>query len=212
MSTLILPGQTGYSLGSWSDTTPNTSMFISRSTCDGTHATITVNMWQGPFPVIGQLLATSSVSNIPTVSNVAISGVNLDANGNGTISYLSAHAPVTDHADVGLAIIPQSEIPVLIPVSLPLVGTVFSLPQGQGANARVLTWQTLFPSAPATVVVQLQAAMPNPFSPTFGVLDQSTNVSGDLRFVTVQDFQLVRVAVTACSGGTLPSIIAKLGV
>jgi hypothetical protein len=210
---LLLPGQTGYSFGSWSDTTPATKLYVSRSASAAGTATLTVQVWEGPNPAAGQLLSTSGLTNVSNVVNQPITGVSLDASGKGTISYASA-ATVPAAVDAGVCLVPQAEIPVVVPVSLPAYGTAFELGSfgGSAPNGRTLTWQTVFPSAPSTVQVNLECAMANPVNPQFQVLDTSTSVTGDLRFVTVQNFQLVRLTVAACTGGNAPSIVGKVAI
>lgn len=70
----------------------------------------------------------------------------------------------------------------------------------QGVPA--ITWQTIFPSAPASITVNLQASSDGT---TYATIDSSTSVTSAMRSV-FGTYKFIRFTVSATAGGTLPTI------
>jgi hypothetical protein len=83
----------------------------------------------------------------------------------------------------------------------------------QGAdtqNSLAITWETEFPSAPATVEVHLEGALRDADSEYFQ-LAKSTVATGDVQTVNwgASKVNFIRVKVISSTGGTSPTIISK---
>jgi hypothetical protein len=212
---LLLPGQAGYSFGSFSDHVPTTKLFVLTSAVSSNVATITANIWEGPLPTTSQFITTNGLTRIPNVTNVAIASVAQNATtGVVTITFADVHsgtvAPGTDHA---MVLAPQIEVPELLSGigTPPVAGSAFAIGSfaGLNPNGRTIAWATEFPSQPSSVTMYLEAAIEN-LDAQYLVLDTSTNPAGDLRYVDVTKFNFVRIKVDAFSGGTAPSVIGKI--
>jgi hypothetical protein len=210
--TLLLPGQAGYSWGSFSDRVPTTKLFVLTSACNGSgHGTITANIWEGTLPTTSQLISTHGLTRVADVTNAAIVSVAQNATtGVVTIVYALAGSAVLAGTDTAMVLVPQVEVPEAMP-SAPQAGAAFALGSfaGLNTNGRTIAWKTSFPSAPSSVTMYLEAAIQN-VNAQYQVLDTSTNPAGDLRYVDVSKFNFVRVKVYATSGGSSPSVIAAI--
>jgi hypothetical protein len=219
---LLLPGQAGYCFGSFDDHIPTTKLLVNAtSESAGNAITLHVQVWEGPNPAASQLLTTQGLTNVPNVTNAVIGSVSLNTSGVGTIVVpdASAHGVQTLLADFGLALVPQVEVAeVLAPVgqATSVTSIAFAVPnygarqnEGRGVTAIVK-----FVSLPTTATVKLQGAIKNQDSEfadigTVATVATGAQVGGSLN---VQDinFEFYRLNVTSISGGTLPSLIAKL--
>lgn len=214
---LLLPGQAGYSWGSFNDHVPSCKIFALTSAVNGSNvATVTGKIWEGNVPTIASgfsIISTQGLARIANVTNVTISSISYNATtGVVTIVYPCTNALVVAGADSGLLLLPQQELPELLSgITPPQAGSAFALGSfaGLNTNGRTIAWKSEFPSAPASVTLYLEAALQN-VDAQYLVLDTSTNTAGDLRYVDVTKFNFVRVKVYAYSGGSSPSIIAAI--
>lgn len=208
---LLLPGVPGYAFGSKASG-PTTLMQVTKVALTSNVATVTVLVREGAIPTTSGLITitgTSTASGSFNVTNKAITGVSITAaTGVGTITFALTHADVAEIADAGQALVPVPEIGE----ALTNVSSVpFAVPEGSGhdTNELTITWSTRFPSAPAAVMMTLQAAMNN-IDAQYQTLDSSTSVTGDLRSITLTRFRFLRVTATNVSGGTNPTSIVEI--
>ncbi len=214
---LLLPGQAGYSWGSFNDHVPSCKIFALTSAVNGSNvATVTGKVWEGNVPTIASgfsIISTQGLARIANVTNVTITSISYNATtGVVTIVYPCTNSLVVSGADTGLILLPQQELPELLSgITPPQAGSAFAIGSfaGLNVNGRTIAWQTEFPSAPSTVTMYLEAAIEN-LDAQYQILDTSTNVLGDLRYIDVTKFNFVRIKVQATTGGTAPSVIAKL--
>ena len=214
---LLLPGQAGYSFGSFNDHLPTVKIFALTSAVNGSNvATVTGKIWEGNVPTTAagfKTVSTQGLANIANVTNVTITSISYNTStGVITLVYPCTNATFVAAADTGLILIPQSEVPELLSAyTAPAAGSAFALGSfaGLNTNGRTIAWKSEFPSAPASVTLYLEAALQN-VDAQYLVLDTSTNTAGDLRYVDVTKFNFVRVKVYAYSGGSSPSIIAAI--
>jgi hypothetical protein len=215
---LLVPGTSGYSFGVFSDQTPTTRLFVTNSVLLSNVATLIVQVWEGPVPVVGQLISTQGLGRIPGVSNAAVTAVTgfTDLT-NGTVSYALTHANVATHADAGLALLPAQEagetIQTAIPGSNPVAkGACFALAPLTQTNSRSIAWSVSFPGTPpsATFEADLQGALENVDS-QFQKLDKITAVTGGTQVVfPVAQCNFVRIVVISNDDAT--SIVAKVSI
>src|SRR5277367_4668245 len=79
----------------------------------------------------------------------------------------------------------------------------FALPSYSGTpnNARTISWQTAYASAPSAVSVALQAALQD-VDADYATLDTSTAMAGETRSVSGVRANFLRVKVTSITGGS----------
>ena len=173
------------------------------------NATIGVQILEGPIPVAGNLITvvgTTQAAGAYNVTNVAISNVVIDATtGIGTITFPLTTAQLAVTADVGAAMVPATAVAEAL---TNVASQSFAIPQppGDNSNGKTITWQTIYPNQPATVTMALQAALEDVDS-KYQTLDTSTNVLGEMRFITLTDFNFVRVKASGVTGTTPKAIV-----
>lgn len=157
--TLLQPGKPEYVWGSFNDRVPNTRLQVSNVALTTNVATLTVLVLEGPIPAVGSLITvqgTQSTSGLFNVTNVALTGVTIDAtSGAGTLTFALTHADVVSAPNSGGAI-------VQTPVVMEAVTTATaSKPVDQPQAAPALTGfsaEAFFSAAPAAAVVAVQVA------------------------------------------------------
>ena len=210
---LLLPGQPGYSLVSFSDHIPTTQMTVTQSSeSSGNVITLHVKVVSGPIPTTSQFVSTTGLLNVPNQTAEAITGATINATtGVGTITFADATAAGTIALakDAGVVLVPQLEVSTALTNSLK--GQQFAIGSFGGVNTDNVTiaWETEFPSAPSTVTMLLQAAIRD-IDSEYQTLDTSVNAGGELRYVQNVRFNFLRVICTATSGGTSPTVVAKI--
>lgn len=77
---------------------------------------------------------------------------------------------------------------------------------------RTITWETIYPSAPATVTMLLEGAMRDfDGAPSeYVTVDTSTNVSGEVRQTQITGFEYFRARASVVTGGSSPTCIVKM--
>lgn len=207
----LQPGVPGYAFGSKA-TGQTTLLQITKVAITGNVATITVLVREGNIPVVGQLISitgTSQLTPLFNVSNIAISGVSIvAATGVGTITFALVHADVVAVDDNGQGYVPVNEVGETL-VNASSIAFAMQEIVGQNANARTITWSTMYPSAPTSVTMTLQASLFD-IDAQYQSLDSSTNTAGDERQVTASNFRFLRVVASAVVGGTSPTSIVKV--
>lgn len=73
--------------------------------------------------------------------------------------------------------------------------------------AMQFTWQSIVTGAPATISITLEGSLDGS---TWFVLDTSTQVAGETRFVTAKNAVLVRANLGTLTGGTAPTVTVNL--
>ena len=97
--TALTPGQVGFSWGGFDDRVSPTRMLVSNVALTTNVATLTVQMTEGPVPLVGSLIyvqGTQSTSGLFNVSGVALASVTISSTtGAGTLTFALTHANVT---------------------------------------------------------------------------------------------------------------------
>jgi hypothetical protein len=119
-------------------------------------------------------------------------------------NYSTTAAPFTiDSGDVVFAFNAESPSP-------PQSSIQFALPAftgAQGENARTISWQTSFASAPTAVNVVLQAADQDADA-NYATVDTSTNVNGERRQIFVRARFVRARLVSQSAGGAVTVTVA----
>ena len=199
----LLSGQVRYAAGSKA-TGPTTRMIID-------HVSVATNM-EGNIPVVGDLIyvfaTTQNAGGLNTSTGIAISAVSITSStGKGTVSYPKSTSNLSITADSGYA---QSNI---AEVAETLVSAqAYSAFAVNPAAGYGVTWSYTCPSAPAAIAIQLEGAIDNNDA-EFSIIGSSqTTTSGYPEVIATlpELVRFVRIKVTSTSGGTNPTLIAKL--
>ena len=212
---LLQPGIPGYAFGS--RLSPSFKFAITSVAVASDVVTIAVLMLQGLLPVnqnelVGQLIYVSGTSTDSGGANVqggAITAISINpTTGVGTISYDKTATNQSTTADSGKAIIRSSDIGEVL-----VSGTsqVFAIQEGSGGatNQLAVTFSASFPSAPGAVTLTLQASLAN-IDSQYSDLTTITNVNGDTQTISGTRFLFLRVVASGVSGGSSPTVVAKI--
>lgn len=221
----LTPGVPAYSAGSLPP--GPTGRFIVTSTAVATNVvTLTGALIEGNIPAVGDLIyvhaTTRNAGGLNTSVGIAITAVSINAaTGVGTISYAKTTANLGTLADPGYAEITASEVAETLNFSTAY--RAFAVPHnvaGVGANPS-FTLTVNFPSAPGAIKASLQAAMRN-VDAEFVPLIKDVTAAGTFSDsgVPAQEaatgqfwpgaWNFVRYADTGSSGGSSPTVIAKI--
>ena len=218
---LVTPGE-GYSATTGATTTavsPSTGIGLTVTTTvtsSGSAGSVTVQINQGPIPLVGDLLTvinTAQQSGLFNVTRAVITATNINAaTGTGTISYALTGTNQSLTADPGSFISEPGES------SEALVNNSFSVPvtvqAPQGDSQFTLPVSITFPTLPTAVTVSIQAAIRDIAAEyttlgTVAVVAASAQTVGPFGQVTLQRGFVYRLAVTGLSGSG--TITAKVG-
>lgn len=126
----------------------------------------------------------------------------------GENAYLFGSIDHSTPPAAGVADNPEVAEPLVVSKSLCIC--VAPLMSGQVGVGKTITWETTYPSAPASgLTIALQGAMRD-IEAEYTDIDTSTAVGGEIRRTASQDFKFFRGRVGAFTGGTNPTVIMKM--
>lgn len=201
-------GLPAYSAGSFAFGQAPTRLFVTNVTASGSAVTLGVRLAEGNIPAVGSLITvvgTSVAGALANVTNVALTAVSITpATGLGTVTYNSAAPALAQTNDGGQAV-----------VSVPEVGDTLAVQKFQQfaldpAGGYGITWSWATPSAPATLALQLEAAINDNDSEYAIVGTSQTTLSGTIISQVPNLSRFARINVTAFTGGTSPTLVAKM--
>lgn len=216
----LVAGIPGYVFGSWPLDVSPLEFLITKVQLTTNVATITGLVIHGDIPLVGALLTvrqTQTAAGAFNVKGIAISAVSINANtGAGTISYALTHAgdvALTNDAgkaeaqvaETSEALVNGASIPVTMPVQDPKTD-----------SARTVSVAVAFPSLPTTATVDLQYAIFDQdseyikFGATVATVAGGAVTAGPLEQFTLNMSRFYRLNVSNVTGGTLPTITAKI--
>jgi len=223
----LLPGQVGYSLGKLDTHNPGARMSIQNVAITSNVATLYVTLLEGYIPIVGALISVMGTQTVTSggapnfnVTNIALSAVTIDSTtGIGTVTFALTSNNITKIADSGMALVPTPEIgDTLTAASAIQTGQQFALPKTTSADAQAknIQWSYSFPSAPASASIQLMGSMLDILT-EYSVIDAvSTGIvaaGGESRTInSPENWNFLLIQVTVASGGTLPTVLAKIGI
>jgi hypothetical protein len=207
-------GIPAYSAGSFASSIANTRMFVTSSAVTTNVVTLGVVLQEGNIPAVGATAYITGTSNGSATLNkpagVVLTGVTLDGTGTGTITYALTTSNLAQTPDGGLVIVPQVEVgDSLTSTTKYLQFAVPSPIGGGGTGVETLTWSTVVSGAPSGVTVNLQASIVD-IDAQYATLDSSTNTTGETRYIAATDFNFFRITTGTITGGTSPTLVAKL--
>lgn len=211
---MLTEGLPGYSAGSYAIGISPTLMFVTTVAVATNVVTLGVQMQSGNIPATGQLITVQGTVKGGTAVNVtrkALTGVTIAAStGAGTVTYAATTADVATIADGGQAYVEVPEVGEALTVAKFMQ---FALPQPSGpanTTGHVVTWSWNTPSAPATIALQLEGAVDD-IEAQYAIIGTSqTTTSGTIIGNVPLTMRFVRVNITATTGGTNPTIWAKV--
>lgn len=212
---LLTSGLPAYCFGGFADNVSPTRMTVSNVALTTNVATLTVQVIEGNIPAVGSLVTvtgTQSTSGLFNVSQVALTGVTIDAtSGAGTITFALTHANVGTAPNSGLAVVQTPETSEAIANGSSVAWSApfqpSQLNQGRSIKAVVS-----FPTIPTTGTVTLQEAIVNQDSEFSGIATVASVaggvVTGGTADVTGTPGRFYRLNYASLAGSGL--IIGKL--
>jgi len=83
--------------------------------------------------------------------------------------------------------------------------------QGEGGFPRTYTWETIITGGPSAVSIELEGCIGDPDTDAnWLVVDTSTVVGGERKFVVDKKVRYLRAALQTLTGGTSPTVTAKI--
>lgn len=207
-------GVPAYSAGSLATGVANTRMFVTSAAVAANVVTLGVILQEGNVPAVGATAyitgTTQGSATLNKPAGVALTGVTLDSTGTGTITYALTTTSFATLADGGLVIVPVQEVGDALAANTSFLQFAVPAPiGGGGGRTGTITWSTVVSGAPATILVNLQASIVD-IDGQYATLDSSSSATGETRYIAQQDFNFFRIRVTTLTGGTSPTLVAKL--
>lgn len=210
---LLTPGLPGYAFGSRA-TGSSRLLQVTNVSLTSNVATLNVTMREGNIPAVGDLISvrgTSGGGGAFNITNVALTGVTITpSTGQGTVTFALTHADVASTPDAGQAYIPVPETAEALANGSSRQFAVQPISK-DNTSGRTITWTTNYPSAPGGVTMALQAALVD-LDSEYQTVDSSTNTTGEERYVVATNFNFLRLKASGVSGGSNPTVIAKIQV
>lgn len=209
---MLLTGNNFYFFGSKKTGQPNTRIAITSISANGSNiATVVGTILEGPVPIIGNLITIQGISTAAyNVTNVALTNVVLSTNSDGTVvlTFACTTSLLAQTLASGFAIVPIAEVAEALTNNSSSVQCAVQSPTGQDNNAKTVTWQTSYPSVPGSITATLQASLVD-IDSEYSTVDTSTALAGEIRNVTLDGGNFLRVRITNLTGAA-PTGIIKL--
>lgn len=216
---MLVVGVPAYSAGSLPNG-PTGRFVITQTSVSANVVTLTGSLVEGNIPAVGDLIyiygTTRGGGALNSTVAIAISGVTINAaTGVGTITYPKTTGNLVTAADPGLALINPAEIAE--PSNPSQAYTAFAIPHDIGNRSISVT--VSYPSAPAGIKFALQAALRNVDAEYVDIIKDETAAgtysdSGAPGSASTQlwpgAWRFVRYKDTGSTGGTNPTVIAKI--
>ncbi len=219
---VAIPAKPAYFFGSLPVTTDDTYIHITNVAITSNVATVTGTIYRGNIPVVGNFI---SITGCPTssgafnVNQVALTAVSVTAaTGVGTFSFALTHADVGAVASSGMGLVPIAEVGEALTNS---TSVAIYVPSNElrDLGERSITVASSFPSLPTAATLTLYTAIDN--NPQAAVAEWTSMgvvstvaggvvTAGPLQTYTVPAGRFFRVVASGVSGGSSPTIIAKM--
>ena len=210
----VQEGLPAYSAGSFAIGVSPTKFFVTSVAIAANVVTLGVRQVEGNIPAVGQLITvTGTVAGTAAVNvtRTALTGVSITpATGVGTVTYAATAANLSTTPDGGIAMVDVPEVGEALAVQKYLQ---LALPQPAGAAltaGHVVTWSWGTPSVPTTIAIQLEGAVDDVDAQYAIIGTSQTTTTGTIVGNVPLTVRFVRINVTATTGGTLPTLWAKI--
>jgi hypothetical protein len=208
---MLISGSPAYAFGSQLPG-PTCRMLITNDSCTSNVVTLSVTIVEGNIPLVGDLIYTyatvNSAGGINQTTGIAIASVAITAaTGKGTITFPLTLANQGATADVGYALSTPGQTTEVCAVGK---SRAFAIQNTIGRGYGI-SWAYTCPSAPSTIAIQLEGAINDNDSEYTIIGASQTTAAGAEVFASVPELvNFVRLHVTATTGGTSPTISAKI--
>lgn len=207
-------GVPAYSAGSFASGVANTRMFVTGASLTSNVVTLSVILQEGNVPAVGATAyitgTTVGTASLNKPAGVALTAVTLNPAGTGTITYALTAANFAQISDGGLVIVPQVEVGDSLTSNTKYLQFAVPSPVGVGGTSvETLTWSTVVTGSPNPVTINLQASIVD-IDSEYATLDSSSNTTGETRYIAATAFNFFRITTGTITGGTTPTLVAKL--
>lgn len=221
---VAIPAKPAYFFGTLPTGTDDTYIRISNVALTSNVATVTGTIYRGNIPVVGNdisIIGSTSTGGLFNVSQVQLTAVSVvAATGVGTFSFALTHANVASAVDTGMAIIPIDETSEAL-ANGSSVAIYVPSNELRDLGQKSITTSVVFPSLPTTATVTLFTAILNNGEEvaaggewtSMGVVATvagGAQTVGPLATFATPAGRFFRLTITGVTGGTSPSITAKM--
>jgi len=215
---VAIPAKPAYFFGSLPTDTDDTYARVTNVAISSNVAIVRATIYRGNVPPVGSLISiqgTSTSGGIFNVSAAPITTVSGDlATGDYSFTFALAHADISAIDDAGMAIVPIAETPETVADGISVAVYVPSN-ELRDYGTRSITVATTFPSLPTAATVTLYTAINNNADEytSMGVVATvaaGAQTVGPLVTFTTPAGRFFRLVASDVSGGTNPTIIAKM--
>lgn len=215
---LLQKGVPAYFFGSLNMLQGNAKGTVADTALATNVATVTVQINEGPIPKVGDLITvwgTALQTGLFNITRAVITAVNITpATNAGTISYALTGSDQSITADGGRFLCEPGETAEALTTSTFSAPITVQAPQGD--SQFTLPLAVSCPSVPTAATFTLQVAIRDiaaEYTNTATVVTIAGGVftAGPCVQATLQRGYVYRLAVTGVSGGTSPSVTAKIG-
>lgn len=224
---VAIPAKPAYFFGTNPIDTDDTYGYVTNVALASNVATVTITVYRGNIPTVGSLISIQGSTNTSGLFNVkaaSITGVTGTAStGVYAITFALTHANVTSIADSGMALIPIQETSETCANG---TSVAIYIPSNElrDLGQRNVTVAVTYPSLPTAATVTAYSAIYNNDNPaewtSMGVVStvaagavtvpSTASTNGGITTVTSPSGRFVRLVVSGVTGGTSPTIIAKM--
>lgn len=200
-------GLPSYSAGSFAFGQMPTKFWVQNVTASGATVTLGVKLVEGNIPAVGSLITVMGTvvgGPLVNVNRVALTAVTITAaTGVGTVQYNSTAPLLAQTNDGGMATV---DVPEVGETTVIQKYQQFALDPVGGYG---ITWSWSTPSAPATLALQLEAAI-NDTDAEYAIVGVSqTTLNGTIITQVPNLCRFVRINVTGLTGGP-GTLVAKM--
>lgn len=214
---LAMKGVPTYLWGTFDPRIGNTNCALTNSALTSNVATVTIQILNGPMPIVGGLISiinSTAGSAALNVARATITGVTISSStGAGTVTFALTNANITSVADSGTVICEPAEVAEALVNNTASIACLIAPPEGDSQFTVPIA--VTFPTAPTGVTVTLQRAMRNVNAEFTNdtsaqvVYASSAYTSGPLVEATLERGYLYRLYVSGLTG--VGTIIGKIG-
>lgn len=214
---LLQKGVPVYLYGSFSQQVGDSKLAVTNVALATNVATVTVQQITGPAVIVGDYISiinTTSTTGLFNVNRAIITAVSIDSStGAGTITFALTHADVGSVANSGTAVVEPAEVGETL-ANGSSIACLVQAPEGD--SQFTLPVAVTFPSLPTTATIVLQAAIKNLDAEyttlgTVATVAAGVETVGPFGQVQLQRGYCYRFNASSVTGGTLPTIVAKIG-
>lgn len=213
---LHMKGVPTYLWGSYDPRVGNTRAYVTNTVLATDVATVTLQILDGPMPVVGapiSIINSTNGSGAFNVNRATITAVTINSGtGAGTVTFTLTHADIAAAVDIGSVIIEAPEVPETLAAGASLAA-VIQVPESDSQYTVPIS--VTFPTMPTAATVTLQRALVGRDSAEWTNMAAVVTVTGSgytagpVVEATLERGYLYRFNVSGITGSG--TILARLG-